>query len=102
MRLEVLVLVAGWALGNIVFNAYERHVPPIRRLAKLGFLIGLVCLLHIIGGRLLVVAALAVGLAGMVVLHGWWFPKHGIHWRTAEPYDDYLKLIKQMKRSANR
>lgn len=97
MLLEVLILIAGWALGNIVFSAYERHVPPLKRLAKLAFLIGLVVLLHIIAGRALVVSAFAVLIVGMIFLHGWWFPKHGIHWRTAEPYEDYLKLIKRMR-----
>ena len=90
-------MITGWAIGNVLFNAYERHVPPVRRLLKLLILIGLVCLLHVIGGRWLVFTVLALMALGMAVLHVWWFPKHGIHWRTAEPYDEYLKLTKKMK-----
>ena len=97
MLVEVLIVITGWAIGNVLFNAYERHVPPVRRLLKLLILIGLVCLLHVIGGRWLVFTVLALMALGMAVLHGWWFPKHGIHWRTAEPYDEYLKLTKKMK-----
>ena len=37
-------MIVAWVLGNVLFNAYERHVPPIRRLLKLLVLIGLVCL----------------------------------------------------------
>ncbi len=34
---------------------------------------------------------------GQVILHGWYFPKHGINGLTAEPYDIYLETIERMK-----
>ena len=97
MLVEVLIVITGWAFGNVLFNAYERHVPPMRRLLKLLVLIGFVCLLHVLGESWLVFSVLALMALGMILLHGWWFPKHGIHWRTAEPYDEYLKLTEKMK-----
>ncbi|MHA2131927.1 MAG: hypothetical protein ACW99L_18315 [Promethearchaeota archaeon] len=35
---------------------------------------------------------------GQIILHAWYFPKHGINGITAEPYEMYLELIGKMKK----
>ena len=38
--------------------------------------------------------AIASPTPGMAILHGYWFHfRYGIHWRTAEPREQYLRLI---------
>ena len=49
--------------------------------------------------RWAVYALLLLMAAGMMVLHAWWFPKHGVNGVTAEPYDRCLRLIGKGARS---
>ena len=61
---------------------------------KLAVLSGLFLLLHHLAGRIWAFALLGVMTLGMIALHGYWFQYlNGIHWRTAEPRDKYLRLI---------
>ena len=97
ITLDYIIVPAGWVIGNIIFNNFEKHLPLYRRLIK--FIIT-VCVLYIIGyllGRPALYAVLVLMVAGMILLHAWWFPKNGVNGLTAEPYGRYLELIKKMK-----
>jgi hypothetical protein len=34
---------------------------------------------------------------GLVVVHGWWLPKHEINGWTGEPRERYLELVRRRK-----
>ncbi|MBI4277971.1 MAG: hypothetical protein HY660_05900 [Armatimonadetes bacterium] len=70
--IDLVVAVTGWVVGNIVFKNFAKHLT-----LSYGVLFAM-------GG-------------GILVLHFWWLPKHGINGLTAEPYDRYLKLIGKVK-----
>jgi hypothetical protein len=92
------LVLAGIALGNVVFNAFEKHLPWWRRVLKHGLLFAALAAVRVTGGGGALAAALVVLTLGQVVLHAWYFPKHGVNGLTAEPYDRYLQLIARMKR----
>lgn len=94
---EYIIIPLGWIVGNIVFNGFEKHLPLWRRGVKFVVTVGVLYASGNIFGPYVLYGTIAVMVIGMIVLHGWWFPKHGIHWRTAEPHDRYLALIARMK-----
>jgi hypothetical protein len=94
---DILLVLAGVLVGNLVFNNFEKHLPWTRRIVKHGVLwLVLVGVRALLGGWGLVVA-LALLTAGQIVLHAWWFPKNGVNGLTAEPHEVYLALISKMK-----
>lgn len=95
--LDYLIVIAGGLAANIVFNVFEKHLPWWRRAAKFAAVIAVLALIGAAFGRLAVYAVLGLLAIGQVILHAWWFPRHGINGLTAEPYDKYLALIHKMK-----
>lgn len=92
--LDMSILVAGWFAAQVVFHGYEAHVPIVKRTAKLFVLFVVFLAIHLFAGRWLFFALLLLMAVGIGVLHGYWFHyRHGVHWRTAEPRDEYLQLI---------
>ena len=91
--LDVVIVVAGWLAGNVIFRAFERHVSAQKRIAKLVVILVVLYGVGLVGGRWAVYGVLLLMAAGMTALHAWWFPKHGVNGLTAEPYDRYLELI---------
>lgn len=94
---DIVFVIAGWLIGNVIFRNFERHAPLWRRIVKFSVLLAVLIGIGVLGGRPAFYLALAALALGMMLLHLWWFPKHGIHWRTAEPRDRYLELIGRMK-----
>ena len=89
-----LFFFAGWVTGQIIFQGYEAHVPPMQRLTKLLVLTLTFAAVRITLGRKFFYGLLGLMTAAMAVLHGFWFHyRHGIHWCTAEPKEKYLQLI---------
>lgn len=94
LAFDWLFFFAGWVAGQLIFQGYEAHAPPIKRLAKLSVLTLTFAAVRIILGRKFFYSLLGLMSAAMTVLHGYWFHhRHGIHWRTAEPREKYLQLI---------
>jgi hypothetical protein len=94
LRFDLFVFFAGWVTGQLIFHAYEAHVPITKRAAKLLAMTGVFAIVHVVLGRRFFYGLLALMTTGMTVLHGYWFHyRHGIHWRTAEPREKYLQLI---------
>lgn len=96
MLRDLAVMVLGWAVAQKLFAGYEAHVPWPKRLGKLLVMAGMFAGLRAWGGRRAFYAVLGLMTGAIGLLHGYWFHhRHGIHWRTAEPRDRYLALIKQ-------
>ncbi|MEE9225744.1 MAG: hypothetical protein V3U68_06080 [Bacteroidota bacterium] len=96
--IDFVIVTAGWIVGNIVFNNFEKHLPWYRRLLKHLAILVLFFVFGALGGRLAFYSLLLLFAIGITILHAWWFPKHGIHGITAEPYDQYLELINKVKK----
>ena len=95
---DAAVFVTGWLIGLRVFRGYDAHVRPSRRLIKFGLLAVVFFAIHRLAGRQWFYGVLLVMAAGIAFLHGYWFHyRHGIHWRTAEPREKYLRLIGKLK-----
>lgn len=100
--LDTMIFFAVWSLAQWIFRGYEAHVPYKRRLAKLTLLTLSVAMVYSIAGRLWFYALLIVMTLTLLVVHAYWFHhRHGIHWRTAEPRDDYLRLIKKSRNNSS-
>lgn len=95
--IDFIIVPAGWILGNIIFNKFEKHLPLYKRFMKLVLTTGVLYAIGYFGGRQALYAMLGSMVIGMVVLHAWWFPKNGINGLTAEPYFRYLRTIDRMK-----
>lgn len=67
-------------------------------MVKHGLVFGVVAAVRVAFGGWALLAVLGVLTVGQVVLHGWYFPRHGVNGLTAEPYERYLALIQRMKR----
>jgi hypothetical protein len=98
---DALVFASGWLIGQLVFSGYEAHVRPRKRMIKFAFLAAVFFAVHQLVGRQWFYGLLIAMAAGIALLHGYWFQhRHGIHWRTAEPRERYLRLIGKPKASA--
>ena len=94
VAIDVLVFLFAWAVAQVVFRGYEAHVGIPKRLMKLAVLLGISIVAHVMAGRAGFYALISALAFGIAVVHGYWFHyRNGIHWRTAEPRDKYLRLI---------
>jgi hypothetical protein len=98
--IDYIIVIAGWAIANVVFNNFEKHLPLWRRVGKFAILLLILSVIGFLFGRYAFYGAIALLTVGQIVLHGWWFPRHGINGLSAEPYDKYLALINEVKGGA--
>jgi hypothetical protein len=92
---DVSVILAILAVGNILFGRFVMHHPRWRRLLKLAFVLSMFVTVAVVAGRAWAYALLALPIAGAAWVHLHWLPKHGIDGWTAEPYDEYLELVRR-------
>ena len=91
---DVAVVTAALAVGNILFGRFEEHRPRWRRLAKAAITLGAALAASYFGYRWAFYSAAGALVAVLVVVvHGWWLPKHGVDGWTGEPRDRYLELV---------
>ncbi len=93
----IIVLTIASIAYFLVFNNFEKHLIPQRRVTKLLIVVGTPTTIGILFGRATFWIVIALMTVGQVILHGWFFPKHGINGLTAEPYEKYLETIEKMK-----
>lgn len=93
----LIVLAIASVAYFVVFNNFEKHLPIRRRVIKLAVVVGILTVIGVLGGRYFFWGIIAFMTIGQIILHGWYFPKHGINGWTAEPYDKYLATIQRMK-----
>lgn len=92
--LDMSIFFAGWLLAQFLFSGYEAHVPLAKRITKFLVLFVIFLAIDYFIGRWAFYGLLLLMTAAIAILHGYWFHhRHGIHWRTAEPRDEYLRLI---------
>lgn len=97
LLIDYIIVPAGWIIGNIIFNNFEKHLPWYRRFIKLVITTSVLYAIGYFFGRIALYSVLAAMAIGMIILHAWWFPKNGVNGITAEPYFRYLNLINKMK-----
>lgn len=90
--IDVAVMAAMFAIGNILFGHFEERTPKWRRILKFFIITSVVALISSTAGRVWSVALIGTMLAMVVVIHAWWLPKHGINGLTAEPKEKYYAL----------
>lgn len=91
---DLLFFLGGWVAAQAIFHGYEAHTPPGKRLVKLMIMTAVLMTVRIFFGRRAFYGFIALMTTGIAILHGYWFHyRHGIHWRTAEPREKYLRLI---------
>jgi hypothetical protein len=96
IEILVVLMIAGTAYF-LVFNNFEKHLPAQKRVTKLFTVVGVLAVIGVLFGRFAFWGVITLMTIGQVYLHGWYFPKHGINGLTAEPHDQYLKVIEKMK-----
>lgn len=94
MFFDLFIASAATALGCMLFGQFEQPLPKWRRVRKLGIILGGTALLAKPFGHksLLFIGGLAAAGGSY---HVWWCRKHDIDPLTAEPYDRYVKLVRE-------
>jgi amino acid transporter len=92
-----IVLIISACAYFLLFNNFEKHQPLPRRITKLFLLVGILGLIGVLFSRYVFWGLIVLMTIGQVILHGWYFPKHGVNGLTAEPDERYLALIEEMK-----
>ena len=90
---DVAMATSGLILGQLFLGHFGEHKPRWRRLLKSVLTVSLVVGTTAFAGRgwtFLLFGAIVIAL---VVVHGWWLPRHGVNGWTAEPRDRYYELI---------
>ncbi len=90
---DVAIVMGVFALGNILFGHFEEHKPKWRRTLKVVLVLAIVVTVSGTIGRPWGLGLLALPLAGALLVHVWWLPKHGINGWTGEPKEKYYDLI---------
>lgn len=95
----MVALVLGiFAVGGVLFGRFEQHKSRGRRVLKQVLVVTLFALVEVYAGRSWALGLLAVFGVAALYIHAWWLPRHGINGLTAEPYDEYLALVKRTPR----
>jgi hypothetical protein len=89
---EIAIIMSIFAVGNILFGHFEQETPKWRRVTKVFLFTGFAVLLSALFGRAGFYGLLGLSAILILVVHGWWLPKNGIHPLTAEPKDRYYKF----------
>jgi len=90
---DVAIATSGLMLGHLYFGRFEEHRPYWRRLLKSLLGVALVVGTTAFAGRAWTYVLLGAIAVALVVVDGWWLPKHGVNGLTAEPRDRYYELI---------
>ena len=92
MLVELGVVAAVLALGNIAFRHFEPQTPVWRRLLKAAIIIGLTAAISYFFGRTGVIAAGVLAALPVIYIHAIWLPRHGVNGWTGEPRAKYHAL----------
>jgi hypothetical protein len=83
-------------MGHLLLGHFEDYKPKWRRVTKVlvstAFFIGVWLLLGRLWTWVFFVGAVSLGL---LIVHGWWLPKHGVNGWTGEPREKYLELVRR-------
>ncbi|HEX8735140.1 MAG TPA: hypothetical protein VF721_07465 [Pyrinomonadaceae bacterium] len=92
MWFEIAITAILLLVGQILFGHFEERTPRWRILGKhaLGIII-YTSIAYFFGGFWFYLS-MAATLAALLIVHGWWLPKHGINGWTGEPKEKYYAL----------
>ena len=90
--IDAAVMASRFAVGGILSGHFEERTPKWRRVLKFFLMTGGIVLISATAGREWSAGVVLTLFAAVIVIHGWWLPKHGIHPLTAEPKDKYYAL----------
>jgi multisubunit Na+/H+ antiporter MnhF subunit len=90
---DVALVMTIFAFGGLLFGRFEEHRSRWRRAAKIVVVLALFLGVSAAAGRAWMYALLALAFVGVVIVHGWWLPKHGVNGWTAEPRERYYALL---------
>jgi hypothetical protein len=99
---DIAVVMSIFAVGNILFGHFEEHQPKVRRLLKVGLVVGLTVGLSCMGQRWVAYGLLGALGAGAAYIHLWWLPSHGIDGWSGEPKEKYYELLGVKSRGRDR
>lgn len=89
---DVALILFVFAIGSIFFGHFEERTPKRKRVAKVLFFSALAAVLSAAFGHGAVFALLALTAVFVIIIHGWYLPKHGINGLTGEPKEKYYAL----------
>jgi len=95
---DVALIMAIFAIGNILFGHFEEHRPKWRRLLKVVLILGIFIGIASTLGRPWALALLGIMFIGVLIVHGWWLPRHGVNGWTGEPKAKYYEVIGYKKK----
>ena len=90
---DVAVATTALMLGHLYFGRFEEHMPRWRRLGKSLLGVALVVGTTALAGRAWMWALVGAIAVGVLVVHGWWLPRHGINGWTGEPRERYYEFL---------
>ena len=90
---DVSVAATLLMLGQLYFGRSSEHRPRWRR--SINSLVGLALIVatSALFGRGWSWALIGAIIVGIVVVQGWWLPRHGVNGWTAEPRTRYYELL---------
>ena len=89
---ELAVAFGLTCIGGIVLQSFAEGVPKWRRAAKMLLGGAISVFVSATAGREWFFVMVGLVAVGVVAVHCWWLPKHGINGWTAEPKEKYYAL----------
>ena len=80
-------------LGHLSFGRFVEHQPRWRRLLKSLLGVAMVVGISTSLGRAWTFGFIALIVVAVLLVHGWWLPRHGINGWTAEPRARYYEFL---------
>jgi predicted MFS family arabinose efflux permease len=90
---DLVVYLAIYVIGAICFGRFEDWKPRWRRVLKVVLVTAVFVSLLQIGGRPWAWGLIGLMLCAAAYVHLVWLPQHGINGWTAEPREEYLRLV---------
>ena len=89
---EVAVVCGLTCIGSAVLSGFAQYESKWRRILKLVIGVAIAVAVSATVGRPWFFALLGALAVFLVVIHGWWLPRHGVNGLTAEPKEKYFAL----------
>lgn len=92
MLLDVGVMAAFLAVGNVAFRHFDPFMPLWRRLLKSALILMVTAAISYFLGRRGVLVAFGIIMVPLIYVHAIWLPRHGVNGWTGEPKEKYYAL----------
>ena len=92
MLLDLGIVAAILAFGNIKLRHFDPRIPLRRRVLKVFAALAVTAIISHYLGRTGVLIGLGIVMLPVVYIHGIWLPRHGVNGWTGEPREKYYAL----------